>query len=109
MSYIPEPVRQTILRALQDYQGKGRDEAIAWLREYPVGGLLPREQEIVTLVAQGMTNREIAECLVISERTARTHVSHALLKLHLVNRTQLAVWAIRHGVVDLAQLIFREE
>ncbi|MGP3948866.1 response regulator [Streptomyces sp. 7N604] len=61
--------------------------------------LTPREREILVLVAQGRSNRDIAESLVISERTARTHVSHVLTKLGLTSRTQAALWAVREGLV----------
>ncbi|MGD9091590.1 MAG: LuxR C-terminal-related transcriptional regulator, partial [Anaerolineales bacterium] len=53
------------------------------------------------LVAQGFSNREIAERLVISERTVRTHVTNILSKLHLANRTQAALYALREGLADL--------
>jgi DNA-binding NarL/FixJ family response regulator len=61
--------------------------------------LTAREREILTLVAQGHSNRDIAERLVISERTARTHVSNVLSKLHLSSRTQAALLAIREGLI----------
>jgi DNA-binding NarL/FixJ family response regulator len=61
--------------------------------------LTPREREILVLVAQGKSNREIADSLVISERTARTHVSNVLAKLGLASRTQAALWAVREGLV----------
>ncbi|WP_370948994.1 response regulator [Amycolatopsis sp. cg5] len=61
--------------------------------------LTPREREILVLVAQGKSNRDIAEALVISERTARTHVSNVLSKLDLASRTQAALWAVREGLV----------
>ena len=54
--------------------------------------LTPREHEVAELVAQGLTNREIAERLVLSERTAQNHVQHILIKLALSNRSQIAVW-----------------
>jgi DNA-binding NarL/FixJ family response regulator len=63
-----------------------------------VAALSAREREVLSLVAQGHSNREIAERLVISERTARTHVSNVLLKLDLTSRTQAALWAIRQGI-----------
>jgi NarL family two-component system response regulator LiaR len=53
------------------------------------------------LVARGMSNQQIAEELVISERTARTHISNILAKLHLANRTQAALYALRQGIVQL--------
>jgi DNA-binding NarL/FixJ family response regulator len=61
--------------------------------------LTVREREILTLVAQGHSNRDIAERLVISERTARTHVSNVLTKLQLSSRTQAALLAIREGLI----------
>jgi DNA-binding NarL/FixJ family response regulator len=61
--------------------------------------LTPREREILVLVAQGRSNQDIARTLVISERTARTHVSNVLTKLGLASRTQAALWAVREGLV----------
>jgi DNA-binding NarL/FixJ family response regulator len=60
--------------------------------------LTEREREILLLVAQGKANKEIAAELVISERTARTHVSNILSKLDLSSRTQAALWAVREGL-----------
>ena len=53
------------------------------------------------LVALGRSNREIAESLVVSERTAATHVSNILSKLHLANRTQAALYALKEGLATL--------
>jgi DNA-binding NarL/FixJ family response regulator len=55
---------------------------------------------VLALVAEGASNRQIAETLVVSERTARTHVSAILTKLGLVSRTQAALWAVREGFVS---------
>jgi NarL family two-component system response regulator LiaR len=63
--------------------------------------LTARELEILKLVAQGLPNLEIAERLVVSERTVRTHVSNILGKLHLANRTQAALYALREGLTHL--------
>ena len=63
--------------------------------------LTGRELEILKVVAQGLPNQEIAERLVISERTVRTHVSNILAKLHLANRTQAALYALREGLALL--------
>jgi non-specific serine/threonine protein kinase len=60
--------------------------------------LSPREREVARLVADGLTNREIAERLIISEGTARVHVSHILDRLGLRSRAQLAVWAAENGL-----------
>lgn len=54
--------------------------------------LTPREREVAGLVAQGLTNREIAARLYLSERTAENHVQHILTKLGLPNRSQIAMW-----------------
>ncbi|MGZ4633338.1 MAG: response regulator [Actinomycetes bacterium] len=62
--------------------------------------LTPREREVITLVAEGRTNREIGRRLGVAERTARTHVSNILAKLGLASRTQAAMWAVREGLVD---------
>lgn len=64
----------------------------------PAENLTPREREVLTLVAQGASNRQIAQTLGVSERTARTHVSAILAKLGLVSRTQAALWAVREGL-----------
>lgn len=63
--------------------------------------LSEREAEILALVARGLSNQEIANELVISEKTVRTHVSNILSKLHLANRTQAALYALREGIARL--------
>lgn len=63
--------------------------------------LTEREILILKHVAQGLTNHEIAVLLVISERTVRNHVGSILSKLHLANRTQAALYALREGIVTL--------
>lgn len=63
--------------------------------------LTDRELDVLKLVAQGLTNQEIADQLVISEGTVRTHVSNILSKLHLANRTQAALYALREGYTPL--------
>jgi len=60
--------------------------------------LSERELEVLGLVAEGLSNQEIADRLVISERTARNHVGNILAKLHLANRTQAALFAIQKGL-----------
>lgn len=57
------------------------------------GGLTPREREVAVLIAQGKSNPQIAETLVVSERTVTTHVTHILSKLGFTSRTQVAAWA----------------
>ncbi|MER5974377.1 response regulator transcription factor [Streptomyces sp. NPDC002055] len=60
--------------------------------------LTEREREVLALIADGRSNREIARALVLSEKTVKTHVSNILMKLDLADRTQAALWAVRHGV-----------
>jgi DNA-binding NarL/FixJ family response regulator len=69
-------------------------------RDDPTADLTPRELEVLRLVGAGRANKEIADSLVISERTARSHVSSILSKLGLTSRTQAALWAVREGLVD---------
>lgn len=65
--------------------------------------LTARELDVVRLVAQGLNNDSIAKTLLMSERTARTHVSNILMKLGLESRTQAALWAIKEGVAVIDQ------
>jgi NarL family two-component system response regulator LiaR len=60
--------------------------------------LTEREREVLDLIARGLTNREIAEKMVISEKTVKTHVSNLLDKLGLEDRTRAAIYALKHGL-----------
>jgi NarL family two-component system response regulator LiaR len=62
--------------------------------------LTAREMEVLRLIAQGLSNQEIADRLVVSEPTVRAHVSRILGKLHLASRTQAALYAVREGLTD---------
>jgi DNA-binding NarL/FixJ family response regulator len=61
--------------------------------------LTPREREVLILIAEGATNKEIAAKLVVSENTARNHVSHILGKLGFSRRSEAAAYAVRKGLV----------
>ncbi|MEZ4861455.1 MAG: response regulator transcription factor [Caldilineaceae bacterium] len=63
--------------------------------------LTERELEVLQLVAQGLTNQEIADRLTLGERTVGNHISSILSKLHLANRTQAALYALREGIAPL--------
>jgi NarL family two-component system response regulator LiaR len=103
----------TLLNAIRDvYRGEpSMSPAIAnkLMRELQRSSELPpteeplteREVEVLRHLAQGLSNQEIAEALVIGEGTVRTHVSSILSKLHLANRTQAALYALREGLAPL--------
>jgi NarL family two-component system response regulator LiaR len=88
-------IHPTIARKLMREIQRGSELPLA---EEP---LTERELEVLGLVAQGFTNQEIADRLFVSERTVRTHVSNILSKLHLANRTQAALYALRKGLASL--------
>lgn len=63
--------------------------------------LTERELEVLRLIAQGLSNKQIATHLVLSEKTVKTHVSNILAKLHLADRTQAALYAVKKRLVDI--------
>ncbi len=80
------------------------DQAVATARVSELAGghvaaLTARERSIAALVASGLTNRQIADALVVTERTTESHLSHIFTKLGLRSRTQLATWAIESGIL----------
>ena len=66
----------------------------------PAAGLTERELEVLRLIARGLSNKMIARELVVSEKTVKTHVSNILAKLHLTDRTQAALYAVREGLAE---------
>jgi NarL family two-component system response regulator LiaR len=80
-------------RVIQELQGRRAE------RVNPFTELSERELDVLKLIADGMSNADIAAKLVLSEKTIKGHVSNILSKLHLVDRTQAAVYAWREGVV----------
>lgn len=84
----PEPVRH---RHLHVVSGAQERDALAMLSE--------RELEVVRLVAEGLSNKEISARLALSDKTVKNHISHILAKMSLTARTQVAVYAIRAGLV----------
>jgi DNA-binding NarL/FixJ family response regulator len=82
------------LRLVREIHGARSEDA-----DDPLSDLSEREAEVLRLVAEGMSNAEIAGKLVISEKTVKSHVSNILSKLHLADRTQAAVYAWRKGIM----------
>jgi DNA-binding NarL/FixJ family response regulator len=85
----------SLLNADQLGRGKRRLDTLAG----PGDTLTEREREVLGLVAKGYTNRQIAESLCLSEKTARNHLSHILEKLGLSRRSEAAVYAVEHRLV----------
>jgi NarL family two-component system response regulator LiaR len=82
------------VRVLQNIRGEN-SEAEPLFTE-----LTDRELDVLKLIASGLTNSQIAEKLVISENTVKGHVSNILSKLHMADRTQVAVYAWQSGIVQ---------
>ena len=81
-------------RVLQNIRGENGDEQPLFT------DLTDRETDVLKLIANGLTNSQIAEKLVISENTVKGHVSNILSKLHLADRTKVAVYAWQQGIVN---------
>jgi NarL family two-component system response regulator LiaR len=80
------------------------DNLQLWLRQPTEEPLTPREREIVRYVARGLRNAEVAERLSISEVTVKTHLNNIFQKLSLRDRTELALYAIRVGIIGVEDL-----
>ena len=78
---------------------KATKRAMERLTQMPGGELTTREREVLTLVARGYTNKQIADKLIVSEKTARNHVSNILEKLGLSRRSEAAAFAVEHKLV----------
>ena len=69
--------------------------------QLPGEELTDREREVLALVAKGYTNKQIAEALYVTEKTARNHVSHILEKLGLSRRSEAAAYAVEHRLISM--------
>jgi NarL family two-component system response regulator LiaR len=69
--------------------------------------LTERELEVIRALARGMSDRQIARSLDISEKTVRNHTSNIYRKLHIFDRTQAVIYAVREGVIDVEDLDYR--
>lgn len=68
--------------------------------ERPLDNLTDREKEVLTLLAQGLTNKDIAQTLILSVRTVEAHLRNIYGKLQVASRTEAAIWAVNHGFVS---------
>jgi NarL family two-component system response regulator LiaR len=93
-NYQPAMQPKIARQLMQDIQSQGSKPGSEM-------ALTEREIEILQLVALGKTNQEIADDLVLSERTVRTHITNILAKLGLSNRTQAALYALREGIAHI--------
>ncbi len=102
-----EAAKEAVTIDLVGWPGWRRDRAEALLRrleghQRSDGELTAREREVSALIAEGLTNGQLAERLFISPKTAAVHVSNILMKLGLSGRAEIAAWAVRHDAVFLA-------
>jgi two-component system response regulator DegU len=102
-SFIPSDLMAKVFRGFRRLaESSRRTPATAEKRaaEAEKERLTPREQEILQQIVDGQTNKEIAGTLFISEKTVKNHVTNILRKLGLADRTQAAVYALRHGLAE---------
>jgi DNA-binding CsgD family transcriptional regulator len=95
-----EPLRADFLHAALETLPKERKITQRQSEAEKFGGLTAREREVAGFLSQGKSNREIAEDLVLSERTVESHVGNILTKLGFDSRAQIAVWAAEKGLVE---------
>ncbi len=94
-----EPLRDNFLQRATAMLPYSRPLSPKQAAKQAFGGLTAREREVAALIAQGKFNREIADILVLSERTIETHVSNIMFKLSFTSRIQIASWAIERGLI----------
>lgn len=92
------PLREQFLRTALNSLPKAKRLPPSEVTKRAFGGLTARERQVAVLIAQGKTSREIAEQLVVTERTAEVHVSNILGKLGFSSRAQIAAWAVEKGL-----------
>ncbi|MGB8212433.1 MAG: response regulator transcription factor [Anaerolineales bacterium] len=112
---LKDATREQLLQAIRDVaQGRASLQpsiAIRLIQDinnppellYTADPLTPRELDTIRLIARGLSNQEIANKLVVDERTIAKYVSSILEKLHLANRTQAALYALRKGITGLEE------
>jgi len=94
-------LREQFSRAALTTLPREKTTSVGRIAKQAFGGLTEREREVVMLIAQSKSNREIADVLIVSERTVETHVSNVLFKLGFTSRIQIAAWVIERGLLTL--------
>ncbi len=105
----PDELARAIRAAQRGEAVLHSDVAAKLMQEFSAGGkgdasvepLTEREMDVLRQIAKGKSNKEIADALIISEKTVKTHVSNILSKLHLADRTQAAIYALRQKLVPM--------
>ncbi|CAG0937525.1 Transcriptional regulatory protein DegU [Thermoflexales bacterium] len=100
-SQLDPTVARKVLREFQHVTSTQRAATTPTPAEEPLAKLTDREEEILKLLAAGLSNREIAQQLALSEGTVKNHISAILAKLHANDRTQAVLTALKRGLVDL--------
>ncbi len=96
-----ETLRATFLHGANRHLPAVRPVSVRQSIKQSFDGLTSREREVASLIARGLTNRQIGEALVISEETATVHVKHILNKLNFTSRAQIAAWAVQKNLVSV--------
>lgn len=112
VGYVRKDAEPEVLRDAVRAAAAGRsfldpaitDSVLLELARGPRDELTEREQAVLKQLAHGRTNREIAEALIVSEETVKTHVGNILAKLRLSHRTQAAIYALKQGLVSLDEV-----
>ena len=97
-SLADETLRATFTRAVDALLPRIPPPSPRRAAKQAYDGLTAREREVATLIARGLSNRALADTLVLSERTIAKHVENILSKLGVASRTQIATWAVEHGL-----------
>ena len=96
---VPVMWRQNYMRTAAEGLPSFKPLSPRGLAKKEFGGLTAREREVAVLIAQGKLNREIADTLVVVERTVETHVGNILSKLGFTSRAQIAAWSVEKGLI----------
>jgi predicted ATPase/DNA-binding NarL/FixJ family response regulator len=100
---VDEPLRDNFLYQVTAMLPHTRSLSAKHAAKQASGGLTEREREVAILIAQGKSNQEIADGLIVSKRTIETHVGNIMFKLGCTSRTQIAVWAVDAGLMSKAE------